>query len=162
MAVWNVTTSDRTQRYMLREAAKIKFIVRAHHPDMLTDDQAERSYAIFDHIIFLLDQAEKLEDIRNNAIHSPIKINYSIDHFNVYLDRENFRAQAFVEKLRNNNMRIVDELYHLEKSVSILNKFASDFWHCWVRNQALPERPRMPHRAPRRRRSPSRRKSETK
>jgi hypothetical protein len=159
IAVWHAITSDRTQRLMLKEASKIKFIVRAHHPSILTDEQADRSYAIYDRIEFLLDQAQKFEDTRNNAIHSPIRVNCTIDHFHVYLDRENFRAQAFVEKLKHNNLTIVDELNYLERSLSTLNKFASEFWYCWVRNQPLPDRPRMPHRAPRRRRNPSHRKA---
>ena len=63
LAVWNSVPSDRSQRKMLRDMAKVA--VRHFSID-------EKYPSAADDIKWLIGEAEKLEDTRNDAIHSPL------------------------------------------------------------------------------------------
>ncbi len=154
MAIWGVIKSDRTQREMVIEAAKVKFLARVYRDDIVSDTDAEKAYAIYDRLKFLYDKAQIFEDLRNDAIHSPIKMNISADHLVVYVDDQNYRGNEFKQKLKKRGVGILDELAYLRKSVRILNGFANQFWHAWVKDTELPPIPRLPSRAPRRTRKP--------
>lgn len=147
MAVWTTIKSDRTQRDMMIEAAKVKFIARSCRADIVPDAEAERNYEIYDRLHFLYERAKSFEDLRNDAIHSPIRLNVAADYFLVYIDNQNFRGKEFKDKLKKRNANILGELVYLRKSLRVLNKFASAFWAAWARKTELPPIPRMPTRS---------------
>jgi len=60
-AVWNALKSDRSQRDMLVAAAKSR-----------TEHKLKAEVEVLEDIIWMCGQINSLEDIRNNALHSPL------------------------------------------------------------------------------------------
>jgi hypothetical protein len=129
-AIWYAINSDRTQRQMLLNAVKVA---------TLSDERARED------IKWIIDHAERFEDRRNNAIHSPLT--FMTDHSGTTLTSAWFTGHPRAKKLRDKNL--LEEFRWYGETAAVLATFAIRIYHRLaqhdtLKNEPWPERPQLP------------------
>jgi hypothetical protein len=130
-AIWHAAQNDRTQREMLKAAARA-----ATEKALLTDQMGAD-------IRWLLGRADEFANKRNDAIHAPVA--FFTDQNDTHLMTEYIYGNPRAHHLKGKNL--VDEFSWCERNVTELSGYAL---RCafWLRNRSLPwgERPKLPNR----------------
>lgn len=130
-AVWHSSKSDRGQRDMLRALIDLDAVGY----DLNSKNREE--------VRWILGQVNTLEDLRNDAIHSPM-LNAPDRPGGVGVMAHEFGHQR-AKKLANKDL--VREFNWFYDSVVVLNNYAADIaWSLTPRSAPFPERPQMPSR----------------
>ena len=130
-AIWYSSNNDRTQRQMLRAAIEA----------LPEDHWGSRLPRARDDIIWLIDEADKVANKRNDAIHAPCSITISARGFEI--TPEYFFGNPRARSLKKKN--ILKEFAWYELSAETLTRFARDATTAIASKQgAWPGRPRMP------------------
>ena len=137
-AIWHSTTNDRAQREMLRAAARVTWNKR------LTADLPKAK----EDIKWLLDEADKVAERRNNAIHAPMAA--STDGKNVELVAAVYYGNPRAHKLVGKDILAEFEWY--EHCADVLTRFAR-LARTAINTDAVPwpDRPQMPTLRPKKR-----------
>jgi hypothetical protein len=149
-AVWSAANSDRTKRNMLKAAlAEPRKLEGGPFPKLKED------------ISWLLGQATKLEDIRNDIIHAPLyslvdsspNVSLVSQYFSLQVGAEvipnlllqNTRAAKLVDK--NMKGQMLADFRWCRDSVLVLRDYAGQIkWALTIDERAWPGRPQMPNR----------------
>jgi hypothetical protein len=131
LAIWHSTTSDRTQRDMLRAAVSAE----AAHEDWTAKFPNAK-----DQVDWILGEANKIADRRNDAIHAPCSVtlggDFEILPFSFF---GNPRAKKLQKK------RILDEFEWYAKSAAALKDYVAAIEYAIAdAARPWPDRPRMP------------------
>jgi hypothetical protein len=129
-SIWYSSKSDRAQREMVRALAKLSAL--GHDiPDHIRSE-----------ILWLLGQADALEDLRNDALHSPLirsESNIATIH-----ELGHTRAKKLAKK------DLLHEFNWFYNTTIVLREYVADI--CWYlsrkhdENESIPKRPSMPKR----------------
>jgi hypothetical protein len=142
-AAWHAMTSDRFQRNMLMGVAK-----QAHASGKI-------SSSAWGSVKWVLDEANKLAQARNDAVHSPLISLISPDV--VQADSESGHPGA----KRLEQKHLLSDLRWCRDSASVLNRFCRQLTSALVRDlqtTSLPHRPGLPNRGQKRTRQVPRRR----
>jgi hypothetical protein len=135
-AIWHSTTNDRAQREMLRAA------VNATSHKRLTADLPKAK----EDLIWLLNQADKVAEQRNNAIHAPMSV--SISGREIELTPAFYYGNPRAHKLMGRD--ILTEFAWYEHCADTLTLFAREARQAIGRASApWPGRPQLPTLRPR-------------
>lgn len=132
-AVWHSSRVDRAQREMLQAVL-----------DAPAPPGRELNEALKDEIRWILSEVKKLEDLRNDAVHSPILVN-DAQPGGVGVAAQLFGHQR-AKKLANKDL--VREFRWFYDAVVVLRDHAATISVGWdgTTHAALPERPPLPNR----------------
>lgn len=135
LAIWNAIENDRLQRRILRDASKAQFAGTA--------DRAE----IADAVSWLVTEADKLSDARNNAVHAPIEAWASvIDPSRHTVEPAILHDNPRAKKLRE-RQDVLSELTWIRETAIQLQQYCAALKYCFPPNDApLPDKPRLPNR----------------
>jgi hypothetical protein len=137
--IWNSANFDRPRRAMLKAVIGTQ------------DDRFKRCPKLAEDVTWLLDEADKLEDARNDAIHSPLTTftpdNFgSIDHIAPSLAFDNRRAMKLARK------DLLTEFRWCRDASLVLRDFAEQIYEAVAARTAWPDRPSLPNRGQKKRR----------
>ena len=125
-AIWYTITVDRAQRQMLLAAA---MVAQFKNPRARDD------------IKWIIDHAEKFEDKRNNAIHSPFTLMTSAS--GTTLAAADYTGHPRAKKLKDKEL--LSEFRWCAETAAILANFAARIHTCLTQpNVEWPERPQLP------------------
>jgi hypothetical protein len=129
LAIWNSIPNDRTQRGVLRAVAQT----------VLADKETELQA-----VLWLLAAADKFEDKRNDALHTPFT--FQIDPNDTRLVSKSYSGHKRALKLKNKELLPEFEWYG--RSVHILARYAMSIRFALgdPANFAWPTKPKMPER----------------
>jgi hypothetical protein len=137
--IWHSAQSDRAQREMLRAAAEVMFGTELH---------GQASPKLLEDILWLLDQAQRLADRRNDAMHSPFILSYGASG-GVTVAPAVFLGHPRAGKLQGKNVLMEFEWYR--DCARVLADFAYELFYSLkmapiaaLPAPPLPERPRLP------------------
>ena len=133
LAVWYSTESDRTQREMLRAAieAWAKTQRKSPSPDAYSD------------LLWLINEANKLADARNNAVHAPCSI-YTSEH-GTEVGAAFHTGHARARRLWGKNL--IDEFLWCEECAETLSVFGVGAVAAFaIERNAWPHKPQIPSR----------------
>ena len=132
LAVWNSATSDRVQRDMLRAAI--------HAWGAFDQDETE----IFNEIKWLLDEANKLSDKRNNAIHAPLAVAKNSHTLQLRVVPHTFANHPQAIRLKDKDVLAEFSTYRAQSK--ILKQHAKSIYFYIRRKEKfpLPQRPKLP------------------
>jgi hypothetical protein len=146
LAIWHTVQSDRGQREMLRSAV---------HAACADEEWAEKFPDAKESIDWLLNEANKVADRRNDAIHAPCSVTIGTEDFEII--PFSFLGNPRAKKLHTKD--ILAEFAWYAQSASVLKQHAQDVEVALsAAGKPWPDKPRMPalehrpsHTEPRRR-----------
>ncbi len=133
-AIWNSSKSDRAQRDMLKSMIGLNAI------GINISDQVRKE------IKWILDQADKLEDDRNNALHSPLVSTPEgkIIPFDGLGNQRAGKLVAKSEKLKANTL--LGQFHLFYDTTVILRDYATELAEAMRVKTVCPDRPELPSR----------------
>jgi hypothetical protein len=131
-AIWYSTTSDRTQREMLRAAILAKWALKEHQPPHTEAD-----------MIWLLDKVDGVADRRNVAVHAPCAVSVNFETRTFGISPRFFHGHPLAGRLVGKD--IVDEFAWYEVLAAELREYAREMVAALQRDNApWPQRPQLP------------------
>lgn len=142
--IWNSAGFDRPKRAMLRVVMKTQHERFARCPKLADD------------VMWLLDEADKLEDARNDSIHSPLA-SFAAD--NIWAQHQGI-AGRIVPSVAFGNRRAIKlarkdlftEFRWCRDASLTLRDFAGEIYEAVAARTAWPDRPSLPNRGQKKRR----------
>src|SRR5579864_1121854 len=135
LAVWNTSKSDRAQRDMLMAAAKSFLRIK---------NVAENFPTGFEDVKWLVAQIEKLEDVRNNIVHSPLAIQGRKNLILVVPDTSTGHPRALRLEETMSKRELLAEFKWCRDTALELRDYAWWMYANLCGEGPWPERPRMP------------------
>jgi hypothetical protein len=130
LAIWYSTSSDRSQREMLRAAAASFGAINTKNHPTAKDD-----------IEWLLNQCNSLSDQRNDALHAPLAIT-SDSTKKIEVISHYFLGNPRARKLKDKNL--FDQIRWYRDKTEVLKNYALAIWFHLGQHRSWPQRPLMP------------------
>ena len=131
MAIWNSSKSDRAQRDMLESLINLRVINYDLRPEMRQE------------LKWVLTEATKLEELRNNAVHAPL-LEESNGKVIAWHQLGNRRAKGLAGK------ELLKEFNWFYDTILVLREYAAVLERImWNANESLPPRPKLPNKSTR-------------
>jgi hypothetical protein len=130
-AIWNTISSDRTQREILKAAVEANAF--NDRPD---------SKRISQDVLWLLKQADKLSDQRNDALHGPITTLTDTATGETRVAPQTFFGNRRAKKLDKKDL--MNEFNWYRESIEALSRYAADLVRERPTSTAWPKRPQLP------------------
>jgi hypothetical protein len=131
LAIWYSTNNDRSQREMLR-AANRAWVVR----------NKSKFQKMSNELVWLLNEADKLADKRNDALHAPLSILMDTSTFEFWVEPNYFWGNPRARKLEGKDLRLEFKKYRAQ--IRCLNDYAVRIHLHLASLTPLPERPSLP------------------
>lgn len=143
--IWNSSPNDRPKRAMLKAVIATDW-----------DDFGSRFPKLASDLTWLLREADKLEDLRNDAVHSPL-IYYGHDNaFAVYSGKAGRVLPSVVfgnrRALKLEKKDLLSEFRWCRDAAVILRDFAGSMYSAVAARKPWPQRPSLPNRGQKKRR----------
>jgi hypothetical protein len=136
--VWNSAVHDRPKRMLIRAVLRT------------WKSEDAKFVSLVDDVTWLLDQADKVEDARNDAIHSPLVF---FDHTNVFAQQRGWAGKVMPSlafgnkragKLRDKDL--LTEFRWCRDAAVALREYASQLYEAVAAPIPWPDRPALPNR----------------
>jgi len=132
-AIWNTLGSDRTQREVLRAAVQANAFSGRSDRKRISEDA-----------LWLLKQADKLADQRNDAVHGPITTLTDTLTGETTVAPQTFFGNRRAKKLEKKDL--ISEFIWYRKSIETLSSYAADLIRERPSSTTWPAKPQLPKR----------------